>query len=57
MMRLEVTYRNGHYHWRLFDGPDGTDECEGVASSLGCAFEQITVKRTENSRFYVPAVS
>ena len=56
-MRLEVTYRNGHYHWRLFDGPDGTDECEGVASSLGCAFEQITVKRTENSRFYVPAVS
>jgi hypothetical protein len=51
-MKLEVHYRNGHYYWVMYDGPDGTDQYEGVASSLGCAFEQIVVKRVENARYY-----
>lgn len=51
-MKLEVIYRNGHYYWILFDGPDGIDQFEGVANSLGCAMEQIIQKRIENARFY-----
>jgi hypothetical protein len=51
-MKLEVHYRNGHYYWVMYDGPDGIDEYEGMASSLGCAFEQIVVKRVENARYY-----
>ena len=51
-MKLEVHYRNGHYYWAMYDGPDGIDQYEGVASSLGCAFEQIVVKRVENARYY-----
>jgi len=43
-MKLEVIYRNGHYYWILFDGPDGIDQFEGVANSLGCAMEQVIAK-------------
>ena len=51
-MKLEVIYRNGHYYWILFDGPDGINQYEGVANSLGCAMEQVITKRIENARFY-----
>ena len=52
-MKLEVIYRNGHYYWILFDGPDGINQYEGVANSLGCAMEQVIAKRIENARFYI----
>ena len=51
-MKIEIIYRNGHYYWIMFDGPDGIDQFEGVANSLGCAMEQIITKRTENARYY-----
>ena len=52
-MKLEVIYRKGHYYWILFDGPDGINQYEGVANSLGCAMEQVIAKRIENARFYI----
>jgi hypothetical protein len=51
-MKIEILHRNGHYYWVLYDGPDGIDQYEGAASSLGCAMEQIISKRVENARFY-----
>jgi len=51
-MRIEIVYQSGYYQWKLYDGPDGIDEYEGMAKSLGCALEQILVKRTENARHY-----
>ena len=39
-------------YWILFDGPDGINQYEGVANSLGCAMEQVITKRIENARFY-----
>jgi len=51
-MKLEVNYRNGHYYWVLFDGPEGIDMVEGYSDSLGQAFEQIIQKRYENALNY-----
>ena len=51
-MRIEIKYEAGYYQWRMQDGPDDIDEYEGMAKSLGCAMEQIIVKRTENARHY-----
>ena len=51
-MKIEIVYQSGYYQWKMYDGPDGIDQFEGVASSLGCAFEQIIVKRVENARYY-----
>ena len=36
----------------MYDGPDGIDHYEGVANSLGCAFEKIITQRVINSRYY-----
>jgi hypothetical protein len=51
-MQLKITYRNGHYHWSMYDGPDGIDHYEGVADSLGCVFEKITAQRVINAHYY-----
>jgi hypothetical protein len=51
-MRIEIVYQSGYYQWKLYDVSDGIDEYEGMASSLGCAMEQIIVKQTENARHY-----
>ena len=54
-MKIVIVYQAGYYQWKLYDGPDGPDgidEYEGMANSLGCAMEQIIVKRTENARHY-----
>ena len=51
-MKLEVVYQSGYYQWKLWDGPDGIDQCEGSAKSLGCAMEQIIQKRHEIARYY-----
>lgn len=51
-MTVKIWDRNGHYCWILYDGPDGIDEYQGSAESLGSAMEQIIAKRIENARFY-----
>ena len=51
-MKIEIVYQAGYYQWKLWDGPDGIDYYRGAAKSLGCAIEQIFVKRTENARHY-----
>jgi hypothetical protein len=51
-MKIEIVYQAGYYQWKLWDGPDGIDYYRGAAKSLGCAMEQIIVKRTENARHY-----
>lgn len=51
-MKIEIVYQAGYYQWKLLDGPDGIDEYEGMAYTLGFAMEQIIVKRTENARYY-----
>lgn len=51
-MKIVINYSTEYYQWKLYDGPDGIDEYEGMANSLGCAMEQIIVKRTENARHY-----
>jgi uncharacterized protein YhbP (UPF0306 family) len=46
-MNIEVWHRveNDHYEWSLDDGPEGNDHYDGVAHSLGEAFEQIVAHR------------
>jgi len=51
-MKVEIIYRNGHFYWVLFDGPDGAHQYEGAADSLGQAMEQIISKRVEVALFY-----
>ena len=43
-MKIEIHYRNGHYYWVLFDGPDGCDQYEGIASCLGECVEEVVKK-------------
>jgi hypothetical protein len=47
-MNIEIWHRveNDHYEWSLYDGPEGNDHYDGVADSLGEAFEQIVARRT-----------
>jgi hypothetical protein len=47
-MNIEIWCRveNDHYEWSLYDGPDGIDQYEGQADSLGEAFEAIIARRT-----------
>jgi hypothetical protein len=40
------------YHWKLWDGPDGIDEYEGIELDLGQCFEQIIINRTINALDY-----
>ena len=51
-MKIEILHRNGHYYWVLYDGPDGIDQYEGAADSLGSAMEQIISKRVENAHYF-----
>ena len=46
-MNIEIWHRveNDHYEWSLDDGPEGNDHYDGVAHSLGEAFEQIVAHR------------
>lgn len=55
-MKIEIHYRNGHYYWILFDGPEECDQYEGIASSLGESMEEIVKKRFENCNFYAEVV-
>lgn len=51
-MSIEIWYKNGEYHWSMYDGPDGIDHFTGTANSLGDAFEQIVKKQLLNSLNY-----
>ena len=47
-MSINIIYKNGEYHWELYDGPDGIDHYQGVSSTLGEAFEEIVKNRMIN---------
>lgn len=51
-MSISIIYRNGEYHWEMYDGPDGIDHFTGTAISLGDAFEQIIKTQLRNSMNY-----
>lgn len=51
-MSINIVYKNGEFHWELYDGPDGIDHFTGVASSLGEAFENIIKQQLINSMKY-----
>ena len=51
-MSIEILYKDGEYHWSMYDGPDGTDHFTGIAFSLGDAFEQIIKHQIINSIKY-----
>lgn len=51
-MSINIVYKNGEFHWELYDGPDGTDHFTGVAGSLGEAFENIIKQQLINSMKY-----
>lgn len=54
-MTIEINYSPAcdKYFWRLWDGPDGTDEAMGYAATLGEAFEKIVAARTRIAMEYI----
>ena len=53
-MRIEINYSPSteHYVWKLWTGPDGIDDYEGVAISLGECFQEIIRMDTLNATQY-----
>ena len=53
-MKILIDYNptDKTYHWKLYDGPEGIDEYEGIELDLGQCFEQIIINRTINSLQY-----
>ena len=51
-MSISILYKNGEYHWELYDGPDGIDHFTGIAINLGDAFEQILISQLKNRMNY-----
>jgi hypothetical protein len=51
-MRVEITYDNEVYHWKLYDGPDGIDFFSGIELDFGQCFQRIIEKRIINSLTY-----
>lgn len=51
-MSINIVYKNGEYHWTLYDGPDGVDCFKGIGNSLGDVFEQIIKAQIENAIKY-----
>ena len=49
---IDLDPQTQHYNWKLCDGPDGIDEYDGVAISLGECFEEIVKHQTLNSLNY-----
>jgi hypothetical protein len=54
-MKIEIDYQPSteHYIWKLYTGPDGADEYEGVEISIGGCFEEIIKWEVLNGRSYV----
>lgn len=51
-MSISIWYKNGEYHWELYDGPDCIDHFIGTAINLGDAFEQILISQLKNRMDY-----
>ena len=53
-MKVEILYHPGdnNYTWKLYTGPDGINEYDGVAISLGEAFEEIIKHEIWNGMDY-----
>jgi hypothetical protein len=53
-MKVEINYSPSteHYVWKLWTGPDGIDDYEGVAISLGECFEELIKYETLNGLHY-----
>ena len=54
-MKIEIDYQPGteHYIWKLYTGPDGADEYEGVEISIGGCFEEVIKWEVLNGMRYV----
>ena len=53
-MKVEILYHPGdaNYTWKLWTGPDGINEYDGVVISLGEAFEEIIKHEIWNGMDY-----
>ena len=53
-MKIVITDnpQDDNYTWKLYTGPDGIDDYDGVCSSLGECFEQIIKTEYWNGRSY-----
>ena len=53
-MKIEITdnLQDGNYSWKLYTGPDGINEYDGLASSLGECFEEIIKHEIWNGMDY-----
>ena len=54
-MKIEITdnLQDGNYSWKLYTGPDGINEYDGLASSLGECFEEVIKWEVLNGMRYV----
>ena len=54
-MKIEILYHpgDGNYSWKLYTGPDGINEYDGLASSLGECFEEVIKWEVLNGMRYV----
>ena len=53
-MKVEILYHpgDGNYSWKLWTGPDGINEYDGVVISLGEAFEEVIKHEIWNGMDY-----
>lgn len=51
-MSISINYKNGEYHWEIYDGPDGVDHFTGIEGSLGEVFETVIKTLLTNSMRY-----
>ena len=53
-MKVEILYHpgDGNYTWKLWTGPDGINEYDGLASSGGECFEEIIKHEIWNGMDY-----
>ena len=53
-MKVEILYHPGdaNYTWKLWTGPDGINEYDGLCSSIGECFEEIIKHEIWNGMDY-----
>jgi hypothetical protein len=54
-MKIEIidNPQDGNYTWKLYTGPDGADDYNGLCSSIGECFEDIIKHEILNGMEYV----